>query len=555
MTTASPATRPEDRARSSRHAGRRGATLAVRPWPGCSPAPLTLGSRRCWPAPLAWASRSGASRRRSRPSAGPSSTGRRRGSRTSPSATFGTNDKLALLVGTVARARAGVRAIGVLAAVARRGARRVRRGRRRRCGRGAQPAGRRPGSTSCRRSSAPPPACGSSARCSRLRADERARRRVRPGRRWLVGGAVGRRGGMTPAALLGRRLGGGRAPSRRRAPTCTAAHGHDARPIPAGADLERAGHDAVHRAERRLLPHRHRPRRAAASTPRTGSCRVNGMVDREVELDWDTLLVQADAGGAGHPDLRLQRGRRRPRRQRRLAGWPVRELLAMAGPQAPAPTWCCSTSIDGFTAGTPLGALTDDRNALLAIGMNGEPLPFEHGFPVRMVVPGLYGYVSATKWVDRAQGDDVRRRRGVLDAARLVGDGADQDRVADRRARQAGPASRRAPSPSPAWRGRSTAASQGRGAGRRAGRGSQARLAAEREHRHLAAVGLRVGRTPGNHTLRCAPPTAPARCRPAAWPARAGRRQRLAQRDRHGELSPATPRCPRGAVTVGATRH
>ena len=59
-----------------------------------------------------------------------------------------------------------------------------------------------------------------------------------------------------------------------------------------------------------------------------------------------------------------------------------------------------STSDDGWTAGTPLDVLTDpDRQALLAIGMNGEPLPIEHGFPVRMVVPGLYGYVSATKWV------------------------------------------------------------------------------------------------------------------------------------------------------------
>jgi DMSO/TMAO reductase YedYZ molybdopterin-dependent catalytic subunit len=59
-----------------------------------------------------------------------------------------------------------------------------------------------------------------------------------------------------------------------------------------------------------------------------------------------------------------------------------------------------SRSIDGFTAGTPLSVLQEeDRNAIFAIGMNGEPLPEEHGFPVRMVVPGLYGYVSATKWV------------------------------------------------------------------------------------------------------------------------------------------------------------
>jgi len=58
-----------------------------------------------------------------------------------------------------------------------------------------------------------------------------------------------------------------------------------------------------------------------------------------------------------------------------------------------------STGADGITIGTPLEALTDGRDALLAIGMNGEPLPVDHGFPVRMVVSGLYGYVSATKWL------------------------------------------------------------------------------------------------------------------------------------------------------------
>ena len=75
-----------------------------------------------------------------------------------------------------------------------------------------------------------------------------------------------------------------------------------------------------------------------------------------------------------------------------------------------------STSVDGMTIATPLEALTDDRDALLAVGMNGEPLPVEHGFPVRMVVPGLYGYVSATKWVVDLEGDPVRRRPGLLDA-------------------------------------------------------------------------------------------------------------------------------------------
>ena len=57
------------------------------------------------------------------------------------------------------------------------------------------------------------------------------------------------------------------------------------------------------------------------------------------------------------------------------------------------------TSQDGWNCATPLEALTDDRDAMLALAMNGSPLPIEHGFPVRTVVPGLYGYVSATKWV------------------------------------------------------------------------------------------------------------------------------------------------------------
>ena len=52
-----------------------------------------------------------------------------------------------------------------------------------------------------------------------------------------------------------------------------------------------------------------------------------------------------------------------------------------------------------MTIGTPVEAVMDGRDAMLAVGMNGEPLPFEHGFPVRMVVPGLYGYVSACKWI------------------------------------------------------------------------------------------------------------------------------------------------------------
>jgi DMSO/TMAO reductase YedYZ molybdopterin-dependent catalytic subunit len=79
-------------------------------------------------------------------------------------------------------------------------------------------------------------------------------------------------------------------------------------------------------------------------------------------------------------------------------GYRVRDLLAEAGVH-PDADMVLSMSIDGFTAGTPVEALTDGRDSLLAVGMNGQPLPTEHGYPARLVVPGLYGYVSATKWV------------------------------------------------------------------------------------------------------------------------------------------------------------
>src|SRR5690606_18805233 len=67
----------------------------------------------------------------------------------------------------------------------------------------------------------------------------------------------------------------------------------------------------------------------------------------------------------------------------RWLGYPIRHLLARAGPLADA-DMVLSSGADGFTAGTPIAALMDDRNAILAVAMNGEPLPAEHGFPVRM---------------------------------------------------------------------------------------------------------------------------------------------------------------------------
>ncbi|HEX7993412.1 MAG TPA: molybdopterin-dependent oxidoreductase, partial [Streptosporangiaceae bacterium] len=73
-------------------------------------------------------------------------------------------------------------------------------------------------------------------------------------------------------------------------------------------------------------------------------------------------------------------------------------LLREAGIKSGADQLYC-TSSDGFTSGTPVQTAMDGREALLAVGMNGQPLPTAHGFPVRTVVPGLYGYVSACKWI------------------------------------------------------------------------------------------------------------------------------------------------------------
>lgn len=86
----------------------------------------------------------------------------------------------------------------------------------------------------------------------------------------------------------------------------------------------------------------------------------------------------------------------------RWLGVPLAHLLEEAGVQ-PDAEQVVGRSVDGFTAGFPLAVLDDDRPALVAIGMNGEPLPLRHGFPARLVVSGLYGYVSATKWLERIE--------------------------------------------------------------------------------------------------------------------------------------------------------
>jgi len=125
---------------------------------------------------------------------------------------------------------------------------------------------------------------------------------------------------------------------------------------------------------------------------------ITGMVDSEQSLTFDDLsgmdLVEAhitltcvsnEVGGqlAGTA---------------RWLGVPLSTLLDRAGLD-PDADQIVGRSVDGYTCGFPVDSVSDGRNALVAIGMNGEPLPVEHGFPARLIVAGLYGFVSATKWL------------------------------------------------------------------------------------------------------------------------------------------------------------
>ena len=136
-----------------------------------------------------------------------------------------------------------------------------------------------------------------------------------------------------------------------------------------------------------------------AIDPQEWTLRIHGMVDREITVTYSDLVarevmqrwitlncVSNTVGG----DLIGNAW---------WSGIKIADLLAEAGVD-PSADAVLQTSEDGWTCGTPVEALLDpERNAMLAVAMNGRPLPLDHGFPVRTIVPGLYGYVSACKWV------------------------------------------------------------------------------------------------------------------------------------------------------------
>ena len=196
---------------------------------------------------------------------------------------------------------------------------------------------------------------------------------------------------------LARRFDVSRGPRRRRPPTPASA----APALPAAAELGLAGLTpfvtpnrdfyrvdtalTLPQVARTLVAEREGHGRPAALVHLRRPPRPSDVVERDITL----VCISNEVGGpyAGNA---------------RWLGVPLAAILDEVGVQDGADQ-LVSRSVDGFTAGTPTAVVTDGRDALVAFGMNGEPLPIAHGFPVRLVVPGVYGYNSATKWVSELE--------------------------------------------------------------------------------------------------------------------------------------------------------
>lgn len=135
---------------------------------------------------------------------------------------------------------------------------------------------------------------------------------------------------------------------------------------------------------------------------RTWTLAFTGLVDNPFEITFDELVAMADTEETVTIACVSNEVGDDLVGNARWQGVPLRKLLERAGVR-PEAGQIIGESVDGFTAGFPVGALDGDRVALVAVGMNGEPLPVDHGFPARLIIAGLYGYVSATKWLSEVR--------------------------------------------------------------------------------------------------------------------------------------------------------
>ena len=228
--------------------------------------------------------------------------------------------------------------------------------------------------------------------------------------------------------------------------------------------------------------------------PSSWQLRIHGMVAHEMTLtfddllklplmeDWITLCCVSNPVGGPYIGNAL------------WLGTSLSKLLRAAGIRAGAEQLLC-TSVDGFTSGTPVQTVMDGRDAMLAVAMNGTPLPVAHGFPARLVVPGLYGYVSACKWVT-----DIKVTTWAGEYAYWATRGWSQQAPIKTESRIDVPNGSVHGARGPhAHRGRRLGPAQGHRGGR--GAGGRRRLASGQAgrgagHRHLAAVGMGMGRDP-----------------------------------------------------------
>jgi DMSO/TMAO reductase YedYZ molybdopterin-dependent catalytic subunit len=218
-----------------------------------------------------------------------------------------------------------------------------------------------------------------------------------PQRRSFLITGVTAAGTAAVAGLAGRLLAEHSSVTQARASLRLPAPAHPAPPLPAGSNLPIPGlssfitpNASFYRVDTAIV--------LPEVAPSSWQLRVHGMVARDITINFDqlirrpltadyiTLTCVSNPVGGPYAGNAL------------WVGASVASLLRQAGVRAGADQLLC-TSVDGFTSGTPLQTVMDGRDAMLAVAMNGTALPVEHGFPVRMVVPGLYGYVSACKWI------------------------------------------------------------------------------------------------------------------------------------------------------------